>query len=153
MVAEYERAKILERSRRGKTHAARSGSVSVFSNAPYGYRYISKSEGHGVASFEIIPSEERVVISLFQWYGVDNYSLSQSCDRLSKEGISKSSGRPGWDPTAVWDILREPAYKGQCFTASRVSASTSRDCDPHMDSRRVPAIPAPLSRRTPPSRS
>ena len=57
MVAEYERAKILERSRRGKTHAARSGSVSVFSKAPYGYRYISKSAGHGVASFEIIPSE------------------------------------------------------------------------------------------------
>ena len=153
MVAEYERAKILERSRRGKTHAARSGSVSVFSKRTYGYRYISKSEGHGVASFEIIPSEERVVISLFQWYGVDNYSLSQICDRLSKEGISKRSGRPGWDPTAVWDILREPAYKGEALTASRVSASTSRDCDPHMDSRRVPAIPAPLSRRTPPSRS
>ena len=121
MVAEYERAKILERSRRGKTHAARSGSVSVFSKAPYGYRYISKSEGHGVASFEIIPSEERVVISLFQWYGVDNYSLSQICDRLSKEGISKRSGRPGWDPTAVWDILREPAYKGEAlYGKSRV---------------------------------
>ena len=29
MVAEYERAKILERSRRGKRHAARRGSVSV----------------------------------------------------------------------------------------------------------------------------
>ena len=29
MVAEYERAKILERSRRGKLHAARQGSVSV----------------------------------------------------------------------------------------------------------------------------
>jgi len=121
MVAEYERAKILERSRRGKTHAARSGSVSVFSKAPYGYRYISKSEGHGVASFEIIPSEERVVISLFQWYGIDNYSLSQICDRLSKEGVSKRSGRPGWDPTAVWDILREPAYKGEAlYGKSRV---------------------------------
>lgn len=31
MVAEYERAKILERSRRGKRHAAQSGSVSVLS--------------------------------------------------------------------------------------------------------------------------
>ena len=67
MVAEYERAKILERSRRGKLHAAHGGSVSVFSKAPYGYRYISKREGHGVASFEIIPSEERVVVSIFEW--------------------------------------------------------------------------------------
>jgi site-specific DNA recombinase len=40
MVAEYERAKILERIRRGKLHAARNGSVSVVSSAPYGYRYI-----------------------------------------------------------------------------------------------------------------
>ena len=68
MVAEYERAKILERSRRGKIYAARSGSVSVFSKAPYGYRYISKREGHGVTRFEIIPSEQRIVISLFEWY-------------------------------------------------------------------------------------
>src|SRR5882724_3913420 len=40
IVAEYERAQIMERSRRGKLHAARRGSVSVFTQAPYGYRYI-----------------------------------------------------------------------------------------------------------------
>ena len=34
VVAEYERAKILERSRRGKLHAAAQGRVSVLSNAP-----------------------------------------------------------------------------------------------------------------------
>ena len=38
MVAEYEQAKILERSRRGKRHAALAGSVNVFGKAPYGYR-------------------------------------------------------------------------------------------------------------------
>lgn len=36
MVAEYERAKILEGSRRGKRHAARCGHVNVLSGAPYG---------------------------------------------------------------------------------------------------------------------
>ena len=34
MIAEYERAKIMERSRRGKRHAARRGSVNVLSGAP-----------------------------------------------------------------------------------------------------------------------
>ena len=43
MFAEYERAKILERSRRGKRHAARRGLVNVLSGAPYGYRYITKA--------------------------------------------------------------------------------------------------------------
>jgi site-specific DNA recombinase len=38
MVAEYERAKILERSRRGKRHAAQVGNITVLSGAPYGYR-------------------------------------------------------------------------------------------------------------------
>jgi site-specific DNA recombinase len=43
MIAEYERAKILERSRRGKRHAAQIGAVSVLSGAPYGYRYESRA--------------------------------------------------------------------------------------------------------------
>jgi site-specific DNA recombinase len=42
MVAEYERARILDRSWCGRRHAARRGSVSLLTNAPYGYRYIAK---------------------------------------------------------------------------------------------------------------
>ena len=38
MMAEYERAKIIERHRRGKLHAARAGVVNVLGGAPYGYR-------------------------------------------------------------------------------------------------------------------
>jgi len=38
VIAEYERAKIMERARRGKLHAARQGSVNVLSQAPFGYR-------------------------------------------------------------------------------------------------------------------
>jgi site-specific DNA recombinase len=49
MMAEYERAKIIERHRRGKLHAARVGSVNVLSGAPYGYCYISKHAGGGHA--------------------------------------------------------------------------------------------------------
>src|SRR5262249_7538196 len=101
MIAEYERAKILERSRRGKMHAARNGSVSVFSKAPYGYRYVSKRDGHGVARFEVIASEARTVMTVFEWYGREGYSLSQICERLNREGVPKRSGRPGGVPTAV----------------------------------------------------
>jgi site-specific DNA recombinase len=121
MIAEYERAKILERSRRGKMHAARNGSVSVFGKAPYGYRYISKREGHGVARFEVIASESRIIMMIFEWYGKEDYSLSQICERLNREGIPRRSGRPGWDPTSVWDMLTETAYKGEAlYGKSRV---------------------------------
>ena len=38
MIAEYERAQILERTRRGKAHRAKSGTINVLSGAPFGYR-------------------------------------------------------------------------------------------------------------------
>ncbi len=47
MIAEYERAQIAERSRRGKRHWAKAGSVNVLSGAPYGYRYVRKTETAG----------------------------------------------------------------------------------------------------------
>ena len=50
VIAEYERAKIMERCRRGKQYAARRGSVNVLSGAPYGYRYVGKHEGGGEGS-------------------------------------------------------------------------------------------------------
>ena len=40
MIAEYERAQILERSRRGKRHRAQQGQVNVLSGAAFGYRYV-----------------------------------------------------------------------------------------------------------------
>ena len=45
VIAEYERAKFLERSRRGKRHAAQEGRVGILCHAPYGYRYVNKQEG------------------------------------------------------------------------------------------------------------
>jgi site-specific DNA recombinase len=42
VLAAYERAKFLARSRRGKRHAAQAGRVGVLRHAPYGYRYVPK---------------------------------------------------------------------------------------------------------------
>jgi site-specific DNA recombinase len=66
MVAEYERAKILERSRRGKLHAARRGSLNVLGGAPYGYRYVGRREG-GEACYQVIEEEAQVVRQIFRW--------------------------------------------------------------------------------------
>src|SRR6266567_6915793 len=77
MVAEYERAKILERSRRGKRHGAQVGMVSVLGCAPYGYRYIKKDEGSGAARFEIVLDEDRVVRQVFQWVGQERATIGE----------------------------------------------------------------------------
>jgi site-specific DNA recombinase len=44
IVAEYEREKIIERSRRGKLYAAKCGKVNVLGGAPYGYYYQKTTE-------------------------------------------------------------------------------------------------------------
>ena len=78
MVAEYERAKILERSRRGKRHAAQVGSVNVLCGAPYGYRYVSKHNGGGSARYDIIEDEARVVRQIFLWIGQERLSIGSA---------------------------------------------------------------------------
>ncbi|WP_292527014.1 recombinase family protein [Mesorhizobium sp.] len=65
VIAEYERAKILERSRRGRRHAARSGSVSALTGAPFGYRYVGREQGGGVARFEVVEAEAHIVRLIF----------------------------------------------------------------------------------------
>jgi len=112
MVAEYERAKILERSRRGKLHAARQGSVNVLSGAPYGYRYVSCREGDGDARYEIVLEEARVVRQMFEWVGRDGLSIGEVCRRLKEQGIPSPKGKSYWDRTTVWGHLKNSAYRG-----------------------------------------
>src|SRR5262245_51580539 len=86
MIAEYERAQILERSRRGKRHRARSGEISVMSGAPYGYRYIRKTEG-APASYAAIEAEAHVVQRIYDMYIVEGLSIGAIARRLNEEGV------------------------------------------------------------------
>jgi len=70
MIAEYERAQILERSRRGKRHRAHSGEVSVMSGAPYGYCYIRKTD-EAPAAYTVVEAEARVVQAIYEMYTVE----------------------------------------------------------------------------------
>ena len=119
IVAEYERAKILERSRRGKLHAARRGSVSVLAHAPYGYRYVSKELAGGEARFDVYLSEAQVVQDIFRWVASERLSISQVTRRLGNQSILSPRGRSVWDPSTVWGILRNPAYKGMAGFGKR----------------------------------
>jgi site-specific DNA recombinase len=127
MVAEYERAKILERSRRGKLHAARRGSVNVLSGAPYGYRYVSCREGDGEARYEIVLEEARIVRQVFEWVGRDGLSIGQVCRRLKEQGIPSPKGKSFWDRTTVWAQLKNSAYRGNAvFGKTRIGPKRPR---------------------------
>jgi len=111
MIAEYERAKILERSRRGKLHGARAGKLSVLGRAPYGYRYLP-GEGGRAAQFIVHLPEASIVKEMFQQVGLQRMSLRQVSKTLEKQGILSPSGMNCWSPATVQGMLNNPAYKG-----------------------------------------
>jgi site-specific DNA recombinase len=121
MVAEYERAKILERVRRGKLHSARAGRVSAIGKAPYGYRYVSKADGGGEARWEIHREEAAVVRQMFLWMAQEGCSLTEIGRRLKRQGARTQTGRDGWLSRTIWGILKNEAYRGATRFGKTVS--------------------------------
>jgi site-specific DNA recombinase len=111
MFAEYEKAQLMERYRRGKAFRARSGSVNVLGGAPFGYRYISKTADSG-AGYEIIGHEAAIVAELFRRYTDDGASIADLTRWLTSENVPTRTGKARWDRSVVWGMLRNPAYAG-----------------------------------------
>ena len=121
MIAEYERAQILERSRRGKRHRARQGEVSVLSGAPFGYHFIRTTD-HAAAYYEIDEEQARVVRRVFELYSVEGLSIGAIARMLNEKAIPTCKRRGRWERSTVWGMLRNPAYKGQaCFGKTKIA--------------------------------
>src|ERR1700693_1782909 len=115
MIAEYERAQIIERSRRGKRHRARLGEVGVLSGAPFGYRFVRKTD-HSGAYYEINEEQAGIVRRIFELYSVAGLSIAAIARLLSEQGVPTCKRQGRWGRPTVWKMLRNPAYKGEaCF--------------------------------------
>jgi site-specific DNA recombinase len=120
MIAEYERAQILERSRRGKRHRALAGEVSVLSGAPYGYQYVRISD-EAPARYEIVTTEADIVRLVFEKYTLGALSIGAITRLLNEKGALTRKQTTRWERSVVWGILRNPAYKGTaCFGKTQV---------------------------------
>ena len=120
MIAEYERALIRERSRRGKRFRAKCGVVNVLSGAPYGYRYVKKTETAS-AYYEIIEEEARVVAEIYRLYTAELVSIGEITRRLNAHRVPTRKGRSAWERSTIWGILRNPAYIGKaCYGKTQV---------------------------------
>ena len=119
MFAEYERAKVLERSRRGKRHRAQMGAVSVLARAPFGYRYITREAGGGAARYEIDEDAARIVRQIFTWVGHERLTLAAVCRRLLNQGVPSPAGQRHWSRATIHTMLLNPAYAGQAIYGRR----------------------------------
>jgi len=113
VIAEYERAKICERSRRGKLHQARQGVVLSW-KAPYGYRYVPR-KGMQRGRWEINEAESPMIKMLFGWVQDEAISIREATKRLNASAYRPRGGRDQWSPSSVRVILINEAYIGNAY--------------------------------------
>jgi site-specific DNA recombinase len=114
-IAEYERALLGERFRRGKLQKAKSGQV-VAGKAPYGYRYIRKQDG--VPGHLVIEeTEAEFVRMLYGWLIDEQMTIRQILKRLNFGPWYPRSGKRPWSPSVVHHILADPVYTGTAYAS------------------------------------
>ena len=112
--AEYERALIQERTRRGRLFAARQGRVN-WGHPPYGYPYVRKTPT--APQHLVINEAEAAVVRLIYRWCVDEQCRSYPIQRrLTAQGIVPRQARQGhWAQSSIIEILRDSLYKGEAY--------------------------------------
>jgi site-specific DNA recombinase len=112
LFAEYERAKITERNRRGKMHWARQGAL-MGGYVPYGYRYVPRDREQGSrATLAIDEGQATVVRDMYHWLIEEHLPCRSIAKRLTELKILSQKGKTHWAPSTVNRMLKEEVYKG-----------------------------------------
>jgi site-specific DNA recombinase len=134
-VAEYERAVLGERFRRGKIQRARAGAW-VAGRAPYGYRYVPKRDG--VPGHLVVDDAEAAVVRMmYHWLIDDRLSIRAIIRRLTDGPWRPRRGGRVWSNPVVHRILSDPVYAGTGYANRYVLTASPH---PHRRSRRPDAL-------------
>ncbi|MBA3283970.1 MAG: recombinase family protein [Nitrosopumilus sp.] len=110
MIAEYEHAMIIDRTRRGKLYKVRKGVVAMLPTAPYGYNKI-----RGDSFYKINDKEAQNVREIFRLFVQERLKLRQICLRIEKQGIKAPKGGLKWDSKTLKGILENTSYIGTAY--------------------------------------
>ncbi len=113
VVAQYEKEKIRERTRRGRLHKARSGHV-VGTQCPYGYSYIKPPDSK-IGHLEINEDEARIVRLIFDLYTKQGLSLKEVIRALLEKDIRPKRGAEAWATSTIAKMLYSEVYGGTWF--------------------------------------
>ena len=111
LFAEYERAKIMERSRRGRKFKLQTGTL-VTSQAAFGYRWIPRQGGLR-GRVEIVPEQAELVRRIFGWVAHDGLTILQVSRKLMDERILAPKGGVRWGVSTLQNMLKNRAYVGE----------------------------------------
>jgi site-specific DNA recombinase len=127
-LGKYERAKIAERSRRGKLRKAREGKVMAGRHVKYGFRLNAARDG-------LLVDEEkmRVVRRIFRMVGAEGQPLNAVYKAFERERIPTPGGGERWDRTFFRLAILDDAYRPHtheevvAVVAPEVAARLDRD--------------------------
>jgi len=126
-LAKYERAKIVERSRRGKLRKAREGKVVAGHTPNYGFRYNAARDGYVVDEEKM-----QVVRRIFRMVGAEGVSTHTVARTLEREGVPNPGGGRYWYKRLVKQFILDDVYRPHTFeeVAALVAPEVAARLDP-----------------------
>ena len=126
-LGKYERAKISERSRRGKLQKAREGKVLAGRRPNYGFKLNATRNG-----YEVHEENMRVVRRIFEMVGIDRLGLHAVRRALEREGEKSPDGKPRWDTPVISRLIRDDVYMPHSYEdiAKLVSTEVAARLEP-----------------------
>jgi site-specific DNA recombinase len=109
--SEFERAKIIERTTRGRLHRLRKGEMSSNGHRIYGYHYVKKTPT-APATLAINEEQAAVVRMIFEMFASGRYGLVTISRTLEERGIVTRMGNRLWDNDRIKSILKNETYGG-----------------------------------------
>src|ERR671915_468035 len=126
-LGKYERAKISERSRRGKLQKAREGKVLAVHRPPYGFRYNDARDNY------LVDAERMAVVRrIFRMVGVEGYTMNATRLAFNREGVRPPSGE-FWSPKYIREAIKDDVYRSHSYeeVAELVSPDVAARLDPN----------------------
>jgi site-specific DNA recombinase len=126
-LGKYKRAKICERSRRGKLQKARQGKVMGGPRPPYGFRYNDARDNN------VVDAETMAVIQrTFHMVGVEGHTMNATRLAFNREGVRPPSGGRFWSPKYIREAIKDDVYRSHTYeeVAALVSPDVAARLDP-----------------------
>jgi site-specific DNA recombinase len=111
LFSEYERAKIIERTTRGRLHRLRQGEMSSNGHRIYGYNYVKKTPT-APATLAINEEQASIVRQIFEMFASGDFGIITIARFLEERRIPTKMGRPQWDRGQIKFILKNETYTG-----------------------------------------
>ena len=131
-LGKYERAKIAERSRRGKLRKAREGKVIATKRPHYGFRYNPSRDG-----YEVDEETMAVVARIFRMVGTEGVAIRGAKRIFEREGLPTPEGKKIWGQFFIREAINDDAYRphspeeiGGLVAKGQMSAEVASRLDP-----------------------